>query len=321
MHYTITQHTLAGARPENQDRIATMERGNTVLMALADGLGGHAGGAQAAEGLVQSVAKAFQKMNQGPIPDPYAFLVLAILAAHRVINSRSRRAGNKELSARTTCVLCLVQNGYAYWAHVGDSRLYHFRDGTLLTRTTDHTTTEQLQQDGVLNTDSRNYRKIKGQLLQAVGGPRRPRVSVGPETRLQNGDTLLLCSDGLWGAIKDDELTRYLSRNDIEEVVEDLLIKAENRMSRRCDNISAVAFRWLSSATHAPPLQKLPPSELDQDVLWAQIRGAGSDTDTTSTETSEPEDTAPTTRSGNRADLDARIKELESFINGLDDLG
>jgi serine/threonine protein phosphatase PrpC len=260
-------------------------------------------------------------MGQGPIPDPSAFLVLAILAAHRVINARSRRAGNKELSARTTCVLCLVQNGYAYWAHVGDSRLYHFRDGALLSRTTDHTTVERLQQEGVIDTDSRNYRKIKGQLLQAVGGPRRPRVTVGPETRLQHGDTLLLCSDGLWGAIKDDELTRYMSRDDIEDVVEDMLIKAENRMNRRCDNISAVAFRWLSSATHAPPLQKRAPGDIDQDVLWGQIRGAGTSTEAKPAEAEDSESTAPTKRSGSRADLDARIKELESFINNLDDLG
>ena len=309
MKYRLTQHTLAGARRENQDRIATMEGEHALLMVLADGLGGHEGGEQAASALVETFGRAFQKAARPVIAEPAVFLVLSVLAAHRRINARARRDGRPP-SGRTTCVACLVQAGRAYWVHVGDSRLYHIRDGALLSRTLDHTTVEQLQQDGILET--RKGKKIHRQLMQCVGGPQRPRVAVGPETRLEPGDTLLLCSDGLWQAIPEPDLVAQLARPDLEESVEDLLIAAERRMRRRCDNLSAVALRWEDAAGDAPVHPTRAAEQIDQDLLWLQLKGRAPAAPTTH----RPDTTPPP--AGGRDEIRRRIEELEHFVNNID---
>src|SRR3989338_1508549 len=121
MKYQITQFTLRGARRVNEDRVGYAERDNAVLIAVADGLGGHRGGEVAAEILVQTLMHSFQSLRQPVIQRPSAFLALGILQAHHAIIARAK-ASEPPIEPRTTCVACLVQNGYAYWAHVGDSR-------------------------------------------------------------------------------------------------------------------------------------------------------------------------------------------------------
>lgn len=309
MRYRLIQHTLAGARRENQDRIATMEGDEAVLMVLADGLGGHAGGEQAASDLVETFGRAFQKAARPRVAEPSVFLVLSVLAAHRRINSRAQRRG-QALEARTTCVACLVQEGRAYWVHVGDSRLYHIRDGVLLARTVDHTTVEQLHKEGVLET--RKGKKIHRQLMRCVGGPQRPRVEVGPETPLRTGDTLFLCSDGLWQAIPEDRLVAQLARPELEESVEDLLIAAERRMRRRCDNLSAVTLRWEDAPGMATTSGAGPAREIDQDLLWLQLKGRAPAAAT------PPPGAPQATPTSKRDEYSRRIKELEEFVNNID---
>src|SRR3990170_147695 len=118
MKYQITQYSLRGARPLNEDRVGYAERDNAVLMAVADGLGGHRGGEVAAEILVQTLMHSFQSLRQPVIQRPSAFLALGILQAHHAIIRRGQ-ASQTPIEPRTTCVTCLVQNGYAYWAHLG----------------------------------------------------------------------------------------------------------------------------------------------------------------------------------------------------------
>ena len=224
MKYQLAYQSLRGSRPTNQDRVAHAERDNAVLMILADGLGGHRGGEIAAELLVQTVLHVFQAVKHPRIAQPSAFLALGIVQAHNAIHDHAK--STPDLMPRTTCVLCLVQDGYAYWAHVGDSRLYHFRGNTLLRRTHDHTATEELRQDGVLSDDEMRDHPQKSRLLKCVGGPTRPTISLSEETRLEYGDVLLLCSDGLWEALAPEELLAFTRRDPIEEGAEEMLAAA-----------------------------------------------------------------------------------------------
>ncbi len=254
MQYDLAQYSLPGARPTNQDRVAVAERDRATLLVLADGLGGHEGGAIAAETLVQVAVHLFQQVHAPQITQPSTFLAFAILRAHRTIMERGR-AQIPRISPRTTCVLCLVQDGYAYWAHVGDSRLYHYRGGRLLTRTEDHTVAEELRREGVLSEREMQVHPEKSRLLKAVGGPYAPSISLGLETALERDDHLLLCSDGLWEAIAPDEIPQYLLRASLEEGIEEMLLAAEHRMKQNCDNLSAIGLRWREARTHRPPLQ------------------------------------------------------------------
>ncbi len=306
MHFQLAHHSLKGSRPTNQDRIAYAERDNGVLMVLADGLGGYDGGALAAEILTQSIVRAFQSVRQPVIDKPSAFLALAIMQAHNAI-LKSGRAHVPPISPRTTCVVCLVQRGYAYWAHVGDSRLYHFHDTNLLQRTFDHSTTEQMHLDGLLSEDEMRLHPEKGHLLKCVGGPRKPTISLGGETALNSGDTLLLCSDGLWQALRPNELARFLAFDSLDEGVEEMLLTAEGKMKKACDNLSAIGLRWEEDLTSELPLQTVKVKETSQDALWNDACRKSVD------QRRRPADLV-TPSHGKGKPLDVAIQELEDFV-------
>lgn len=307
MNFQLASYSLAGSRATNQDRIVCAERDNAVLLVLADGLGGHEGGALAAEILTQTAQYAFEAVRQPVITKPSAFLALTIMQAHKAIFA-SGQAQDPPITPRTTCVLCLVQNGYAYWAHVGDSRLYHYRQGQLLTRTHDHTVTEQLRLDGVLSEDEMKRHPEKARLLKAVGGPHSPDVSLGEETVLQRGDMLLLCTDGLWEAMSAEVLLGYLKYPSLDEGVEEMLLAAELRMKERADNLSAICFRWQDGVTDALPLQTATSKkETSRKKLLddARVHNAGM-------KLRQPNPADP--KADVRKTLENTIDELESFL-------
>lgn len=271
MKYQVTQYSLRGARPHNEDRVGYAERDNVLIMAVADGLGGHRGGEIAAEMVMQTLLHAFQTVRQPLIQRPTAFLALAMLHAHHAIIARGQTS-QPTIEPRTTCVACLVQNGYAYWAHVGDSRLYHFRGDKLLLRTQDHTTVEELHQGGLLSEKEMLEHPQKGHLLNCLGGPVKPTISVGEETRLQPGDTLLLCTDGLWEAFTPEEIIQKLRSPSLDTDVEEMLYTAVRKMRYGCDNVSAVCLRWEDAMTTRAPLQGNAAVQLSEDILREEAR-------------------------------------------------
>jgi serine/threonine protein phosphatase PrpC len=305
--YQLAHYSLRGARPVNEDRVAVAERSNAALLAVADGLGGHAGGEIAAELLIESALRAFRAVRQPLITRPSAFLALTILQAHQAIRARAK-ADPAQIEPRTTCALCLVQSGYAYWAHVGDSRLYHFRDGRLLSRTHDHSAIEQLREDGVLSDSEMAAHPSKGRLLKCVGGPNKPTIALGPETRLARGDTLLLCSDGLWEALTPEEIAGHLAGPQLEAGVEELLLAAERRMREHCDNVTVAALRWLDKPTTSLPLQANEAVQVDPDRLWQD------GTEWSAGRRREQRRAPPGAEPGDKAALERQIRELEDYL-------
>lgn len=305
MRYQIAHCSLRGARPTNQDRLATAERDNAVLLALADGLGGHRGGELAAEILTETAVRAFRLIKQPVIQQPSAFLALIVLQAHHAILEYAK-GPRADLEPRTTCVLCLVQDGYAYWVHVGDSRLYHFRAARLLRRTEDHTTTEELHRDGLLTEEEMRDHPHKSRLLKCLGGPSPPAVSLSEETRLERGDTLLLCTDGVWEAFTPEEMQDFLRSPSLEDGAVAMLEEAEQKMREECDNLSAVCLRWEDEATRAAPLQGNRAGQVDQKALWDHaMRLAAADK---SRKKKPPADGRPQS-------LARQISELEDYVN------
>jgi serine/threonine protein phosphatase PrpC len=308
MKYQIADYSLRGARSGNQDRVAYAERDNSILLVVADGLGGHEGGELAAELLVQRTIHSFRSIRRPVIEQPSAFLALSILQAHHAINAMGR-SHKPRIQPRTTCVLCLIQDGYAYWAHVGDSRLYLFRNGEVHTRTRDHSVTEKLHQEGVLTEEEMKHHPEKSRLLKCVGGPHEPSIRLGKETRLEPGDTFLLCSDGLWEAMDVDEILTWLGSAPLEDAVVDMLLAAEARMGASSDNITAACLRWTDEATRLPPRQHGTAGEVDQAALWAQA-AAGRNEASSTTEPPRPVPDNAETQS-----LEEEIGKLESFLD------
>jgi serine/threonine protein phosphatase PrpC len=312
MRYQLNHHSLPGTRPSNEDRIAVAERDNAVLMVLADGLGGHQGGELASELLTQTMVRAFRAVKSREIARPSAFLALAILQAHNAI-VRMGRSHAPPLEPRTTCVACLVQDGYAYWAHVGDSRLYHFRTGQMIARTHDHTSVEQLHQDGLLTEQEMQDHPYKSRLLKCVGGPNRPSIALGEETPLARGDVLLLVSDGVWEALAPEELAGFLARADLEESVEEMLLASQRKMKEHCDNISAVAFRWQDETVKALPKQgNVHRVQVDQERLWKDAQHWLTETKVQqSRQAQRPEDRR-------KGSIEAEIEALEQFLKQIE---
>ena len=168
-------------------------------------------------------------------------------------------------------MLCLVQDGCAYWAHVGDSRLYHFRNQRAITRTHDDTTVETFRERGILDDEESLAHPEKSRLLACLGGHTEPTIHLSAETTLRTGDILLLCSDGVWEAMADAELARALSHPVLESGLADLLLTAENRRQKAADNISAASLRWQDQA--ARPANLAPRArQLTARAFWEEGR-------------------------------------------------
>jgi serine/threonine protein phosphatase PrpC len=124
---------------------------------------------------------------------------------------------------RTTLVAAVVQEGRAHWVHCGDSRLYVVRAGDLLTRTRDHSYLE-LRNAAIPGLERVN----RNVLFTCLGSPTKPIYDLSGPVLLEQGDRILLCSDGLWGALDDDAIVRGLGRTEsISDDVFESTIQAE----------------------------------------------------------------------------------------------
>jgi serine/threonine protein phosphatase PrpC len=314
MRYRYAISTGQGTRDYNQDRAACLEGSDSVFLMLGDGLGGHAGGDIAADILIETASKAFLKVRTPVIEEPSLFLALILQHAHRAINRYTKKS-TKEIDPRTTAVLCLVQNGYAYWAHAGDSRLYLFRNGSQLTRTLDHTGSDQAK-GGDLGVP------VRTGLYNCIGGPSRPKITLGPEIALQYGDRILLCSDGVWQGMAIDEVSEYLHEGDLEDSSDTMLEKIEERHADNCDNVTIVALAWDEKSDPGKSMQHEQIRDLTSNDLWRAARDAEKGIrNTYGSRISKRKATGstPSTGPGSAEDLDSVINEVESFVKLWED--
>jgi PPM family protein phosphatase len=238
MKFSVFQVSRKGGREKNEDRMGYCYTRESGLFVLADGMGGHPEGEIAAQLALQTVSALFQKEARPVVADVPGFLRSSLMAAHHQI---IRYAGDNGMldTPRTTLVVAVVQDGCATWIHCGDSRLYVVRNGSLLTRTRDHSYMEH-QPPGVVRMDRIN-RNI---LFTCLGSPTKPVFDVtGPVTLLQ-GDKILLCSDGLWGTVGEDEIVYQLANLPVSDAVPDLVERALRKGGERSDNVTLLAMEW-----------------------------------------------------------------------------
>jgi serine/threonine protein phosphatase PrpC len=248
MQFSVFQDSLIGGRRSNQDRMGYRFNNDCVLLALADGMGGHLRGEAAATIAVQALAKAFDLQARPYIRKPEVFLREVLLEAHRDIH-RYRAMHNLPDSPRTTVVACLIQHGQALWAHCGDSRLYWLRDGAVLARTRDHSHIEQLIAAGQAQESERDTHPERNKLYNCLGAPQLPEVEISAPVTLAAGDQLLLCSDGLWGVLPDSALVAGLRGAPLDSTVPDLLRMATRTAGDTADNATALALEWQGDDT------------------------------------------------------------------------
>lgn len=245
MRIEVADVSLIGDREENQDRLMVLANERAALLIAADGMGGHADGAKAATVATETVRDIFTKV-QHPVFDPQGFLHIAIARAHANLVA----LGSKlplEARPRATCAICLVQDNSAYWGHVGDSRVYHLRDGQVRERSRDHSHVELLLQEGVITEDEVASHPMRNFVECCLGGDTwLPGMSVTRQKRLAPGDVLLVCTDGFWTGLGETQIGA-MARPD--SPLPAGLRKISEQSVRACgpysDNTSAAALRFL----------------------------------------------------------------------------
>ena len=243
MKFDLAEQTRLGARQVNEDRLGSWSTSAALLMCAADGLGGHEHGEVAAELAVTLYGTAFKREAMPRLPDPTGFLERGLSAGHATILREAQDRKYAE-TPRTCLVACVVQDGQAYWTHIGDTRLYHIRDGCILTRTRDHTVVQQLIDEGRIREETISTHPDRNRLLQCLGGYRSPKPQAVERARLAKGDVLLLCSDGFWGPLTQRQMLHALMTRPLDAAVDELVELAENRAGPTCDNVSVVAMSW-----------------------------------------------------------------------------
>ena len=235
-----------GHREENQDRAAIATDNAAALLVVMDGMGGHADGARAAE-IGRSVLLEAFAAEPHPVFDPQGFLHLALGRAHAAVVAAGK-AIKLDQRPRATCAVCLVQDGAAWWAHLGDARLYHIRQGAVLGRTRDHTHVEQLLREGTIREEEVHAHPMRNYVDCCIGGePAQPGMTLSLRRPLQPGDILLACSDGLWANLRDADIGGFFPPDapPLAEALSALVDKAVAASAPHSDNATAAALRWL----------------------------------------------------------------------------
>jgi serine/threonine protein phosphatase PrpC len=245
LRYDTAEISLIGDRSENQDRVAVVRRRNGVFLVVVDGMGGHADGRRAAEVATDSLAETFANAPK-TIEDPADFLTRAVLRAHEAVVEIGDGLLLEE-KPRATCAACLVVEDHAWWAHVGDARVYLLRGGEVLQRTRDHSHVEVLLRDGVITEDEIPGHPMRHYVESCLGGESAmPELGETSVTVLEPGDVLLACSDGLWSGVPDEEIAASVAGSPgLDQWLGQLSDRAVSVNAPYSDNTTAAAVRMI----------------------------------------------------------------------------
>jgi len=270
MRFSVFQISRKGGREKNEDRMGYCYTRDAGLFALADGMGGHPEGEVASQMALQTLSAMFQREAKPRLQEPLRFLHDAIFAGHHQL---LRYATERALmdTPRTTVVACLLQGNAAYWAHCGDSRLYLVRGDKLLARTRDHSYSEL--QDSLAQVVPLNDKVNRNVLFTCLGSPGKPVVdTVGPVV-VQPGDRVMLCSDGLWGTVSDEEITEVLVRMPVSEAVPELVERALKAGGEKSDNVTVLGVDW-EAAQDRESRNGVSTQALAEDVFASTIQAS-----------------------------------------------
>lgn len=282
MQFSVYQQTHIGGRKVNQDRMGYSFTRDALLLVLADGMGGHMAGEIAATIALQTLSMMFRMQAKPYVKKPERFLEEALNQAHWNILAYAERHKLPE-TPRTTVVACLVQHNCAVWAHCGDSRLYWVRRNQVLARTRDHSHLEYLIERGKALESERNTHPDRNKLYNCLGAGQAPKIDISRQASLEPGDTLLLCSDGLWGMLPETEIVHRLSTSTIVQAVPDMVAMAAAIGGARADNTTALAITWQGAdakGSLSPDVistQMLPEDEVSSTITAGQPLPAGAD--------------------------------------------
>ena len=232
----IATYSDVGGRPGNEDTVRHRERGEDRLcLVVADGLGGHGGGEQASAAAAEVICGGW---SGGSDPEELKRLILE--ANEKVLSLQTSRCAMK-----TTVTALALEPGRAAWAHVGDSRIYHFHSGGLVFQTRDHSAAQIGVMLGEITPDQIRFHEDRSRVLRALGQDGELKVDLRGEELSPGKHAFLLCSDGFWEYVLEQEMVDDLAA---AAGPEDWLNKMRARLAGRVngdnDNNTAAAV-WV----------------------------------------------------------------------------
>lgn len=204
MQVQLSYYSSQGNREINEDSVSVLEFGNSVLAMVADGLGGHGSGDAASRCVVASMNSALQNV---PVSEA------ALCSAIREANEKVRAMQRDGIKMQTTLAVLWFNREIAVTANIGDSRIYQFRGGELVFQTVDHSVAQLAVLVGEITPEQIRHYQGRSRLVRAVGMTGDLQI----DTRiinLQKGDCFLLCSDGFWDNITENEMCYYLQHSE-----------------------------------------------------------------------------------------------------------
>lgn len=239
--YQLVSHQ--GDRLYNEDSVYAETKNGQYCMALADGLGGHGNGDVASSTLLDFVKKQFCEKGIGR-----NFVTVTFEEGQRSLWEKKKQDETcREMM--TTLVLLAIADNKAYWGHIGDSRLYYFQDGKLVKRTLDHSVPQVLVLNHEIQESEIRHHPDRNRLLKAMGEMDKEITGYQEEQiELQGKQAFLLCSDGFWEYIVEEEMCRVLDESEnVEQWMQAMeAIVRQNGKHHNMDNYSAIGV-WVTS--------------------------------------------------------------------------
>ena len=254
--------SFLGDREEQQDRYLISYRKGALFLLVADGLGGHSGGAEAASILAATAEKMFLKKPLAPAESLFPDILTTAWKKMRLAETKTGR------ELRSTAVMIRLQGqGRAEWAHAGDSRLYGLGpDGRLRQRTKDHTIAELSISNGDMTEEEARHHPDRSVIYNCVGGEKPPKTALGrAEPPLEDGSLIILCSDGFWEYIDPEKLAGCHEGADIAGLMTGAAQEAVNLAAGEADNTTLLAYRYR---------RELFPEASPRRCFWAFFRNS-----------------------------------------------
>jgi protein phosphatase len=224
-------------RDHNEDAFVTYEaEDGAVILVVADGMGGHLAGEVASAIAIEVL----QREVTAPAADPPTVLKSAIELANQEIWSEAERDPEKT-GMGSTIVAAIVVGNQAYLANAGDSPAYLVRGGQAQQITRDHGLVAEQIEAGLIRAEDADHHPFRHILTRCLGAEAKVEVELYPPRELQDGDVLILCSDGLTEHVKTRELAALVTADDTTEMAKGLVDVANQRGGH--DNITVVVAR------------------------------------------------------------------------------
>ncbi len=247
MQMEIATLSRRGGRNYNEDACGHWHSDNHLCCVVADGAGGHGGGDKASKIAVQYILGAFAAAPQA---NAEAIQHMIVSTNRSIIQHRADDRALQNMHSTVVALFIDLDGNVGSWGHCGDSRLYVFRGGRIAARTRDHSLVQSLVDGGMLAAADMRSHPQRSELLSALGvGEEDLQVSVSTQPwRVEAGDVFLLCTDGLWEYVEDDQLEEALAHASGAQAwlrdLEQRVLRAASHKPRH-DNFTALAL-WVS---------------------------------------------------------------------------